>query len=204
MSPLLRTFVADDHPLYRGAVLGAIEACETMELAGSAEDGHEALREIRRLRPDVAVLDVQMPGLSGPGVVEALISEDAPTRVLLMSGLATTEMANRALAAGADGFIDKQATAEELVAALWAVARGERVVTPRLQSTDGDGGGTLSPREQEVLCLVADGLSAPQIAERLTLSSHTVKTHMRNLYEKLGVADRAEAVAVAMRRGLLD
>jgi two-component system, NarL family, nitrate/nitrite response regulator NarL len=196
----LRAFVADDHPLYRGAVLGAIESCDAVELAGSAEDGEEALREILRLRPDVAVIDVQMPGLSGPGVVEALLDEDVPTRVLLMSGLATSEMAQRALAAGADGFIDKQATAEELCAALWAVARGERVVSPRLVEING----SLSGREHEVLRLVADGLSAPQIAERLVLSNHTVKTHMRNLYEKLGVTDRAEAVAVGMRRGLLD
>lgn len=198
----LRAFVADDHPLYRGAVLGAIEACDAVELAGSAEDGHEALREILRLRPDVAVIDVQMPGLSGPGVVEALMGEDVPTRVLLMSGLATTEMAQRALEAGADGFIDKQATAEELCAALWAVARGERVVSPRLAAANS--GAALSAREHEVLRLVAKGLSAPQIAERLVLSSHTVKTHMRNLYEKLGVTDRAEAVAVAMRSGLVE
>jgi two-component system nitrate/nitrite response regulator NarL len=199
----LRAFVADDHPLYRGAVLGAIEACDAVELAGSAEDGHEALREIRRLRPDVAVLDVGMPGLSGPGVVEALIDDgDVPTRILLMSGLATSGMAQRALAAGADGFIDKQATAEELCAALWAVARGECVVSPRLTAPGVDR--RLSSREHEVLLLVSDGLSAPQIADRLTLSSHTVKTHMRNLYDKLGVTDRAAAVAVAMRRGLLD
>lgn len=198
----LRAFVADDHPLYRGAVLGAIESCDAVELAGSAQDGHEALREILRLRPDVAVIDVQMPGLSGPGVVEALMGEDVPTRVLLMSGLATTEMAQRALEAGADGFIDKQATAEELCAALWAVARGERVVSPRLAAANS--GAALSAREHEVLRLVAKGLSAPQIAERLVLSSHTVKTHMRNLYEKLGVTDRAEAVAVAMRSGLVD
>jgi two-component system nitrate/nitrite response regulator NarL len=198
----LRAFVADDHPLYRGAVLEVIEACDKVELAGSAEDGHEALREIRRLRPDVAVLDVGMPGMSGPGVVEALIDDGAPTRVLLMSGLATSEMAQHALAAGADGFIDKQATAEELCAALWAVARGERVLSPRLTAPSIDR--RLSGREHEVLRLVADGRSAPQIAEQLTLSSHTVKTHMRNLYEKLGVTDRAAAVAVAMRRGLLD
>ena len=201
MPSSLRAFVADDHPLYRGAVLDAIEACEAVELAGSAGDGEEALREILRLRPDVAVLDVQMPGLSGAGIVEALVKHDVPTRVLLMSGLATTEMAQRALAAGADGFIDKQATAEELCAAVVAVARGERVVSPRLGAHNGI---ALSGREHEVLRLVAEGLSAPQIAERLTLSSHTVKTHMRNLYDKLDVADRAEAVAVAMRRGLLD
>ncbi len=201
VSPL-RAFVADDHPLYRGAVLGAIDACDEVELAGSAEDGQEALAEILRLRPDVAVLDVQMPGLSGSGVVEALVGQDVPTRVLLVSGLATGEMAQRAIAAGADGFIDKQATAEELCAALLAVARGERVLSPRLAAPRPRG--SLSAREYEVLRLVAEGLSAPQIAERLVLSSHTVKTHMRNLYEKLGVTDRAEAVAVAMRRGLLD
>ena len=198
--PPVRAFVADDHPLYRGAVVGAIEGCADLELAGSAEDGREALREIRRLEPDIAVLDVQMPGLGGSEVLRALVDDDAPTRVLLLSGLASTDQAQQAIAAGAAGVMDKNSTAEELCRALIAIARGETVVSPRLA---GDGSG-LSAREREVLCLVADGLSAPEIAERLTLSSHTVKTHVRNIYDKLGVTDRAAAVAAAMRRGLLD
>lgn len=197
--PPLRAFVADDHPLYRGAVVGAIESCSALELAGCAEDGREALRQIRRLEPDVAVLDVQMPGLGGSEVLAALVRENAPTRVLLLSALATSDAATEAIAAGAAGVLDKSSTAEELCRALVAVASGETVVSPRLV---GNGSG-LSAREREVLGLVAEGLSAPEIAARLTLSSHTVKTHMRNLYEKLGVTDRAAAVAVAMRRGLL-
>ncbi|MEX2196681.1 MAG: response regulator transcription factor [Thermoleophilaceae bacterium] len=198
--PPLRAYVADDHPLYRGAVVGAIEGCPELELAGTGGDGEEALSDIRRLRPDVALLDVQMPGMDGPEVLRRLVGERSPTRVLLLSGLATAEVASDALGAGARGFLDKQATAQELCAAVAAVARGETVVSPRLRT---DGAVSLSPREREVLGLVAEGLSAPAIARRLVLSPHTVKTHVRNLCEKLGVTDRAAAVASAMRRGLL-
>ena len=197
---MLSAYVADDHPLYRGAVAGAIRGCPGLELAGTAEDGHQALIDIRRLRPDVALLDVQMPRMGGPEVLRRLVSDRSPTRVLLLSGLATAEVASDALAAGAGGFLDKQATAEELCAAVTAVARGETVVSPRLNT---GAAVSLSPREREVLALVADGLSAPEIAERLVLSPHTVKTHVRNLCDKLGVADRAAAVATAIRRGLL-
>lgn len=197
---MLSAYVADDHPLYRGAVAGAIKGCPGLKLAGMAEDGHQALIDIRRLRPDVALLDVQMPRMGGPEVLRRLISDRSPTRVLLLSGLATAEVASDALAAGAGGFLDKQATAEELCAAVAAVARGETVVSPRLNP---GAAVSLSPREREVLSLVADGLSAPEIAERLVLSPHTVKTHVRNLCDKLGVADRAAAVATAIRRGLL-
>lgn len=198
--PPLSAYVADDHPLYRGAVAGAIQGCPDLQLAGTAEDGHQALSDIRRLRPDVALLDVEMPGMGGREVLRRLMSDRSPTRVLLLSGLGTPEVASQALAAGAGGFLDKQATAEELCAAVAAVARGEIVVSPRL---DLAAAVSLSPREREVLSLVADGFSAPEIAERLVLSPHTVKTHVRNLCDKLGVADRAAAVASAMRRGLL-
>jgi two-component system nitrate/nitrite response regulator NarL len=197
---MLSAYVADDHPLYRGAVAGAIQGCPELELAGTAEDGQQALIDIRRLRPDVALLDVQMPRMGGPEVLRRLVTDRSPTRVLLLSGLATAEVASDALAAGAGGFLDKQATAEELCAAVAAVARGETVVSPRLNTRAAV---SLSPREREVLALVADGLSAPEIAERLVLSPHTVKTHVRNLCDKLGVADRAAAVATAIRRGLL-
>lgn len=197
---VLSAYVADDHPLYRGAVAGAIQGCPELELAGTAEDGQQALSDIRRLRPDVALLDVQMPGMGGPEVLRTLVSDRSPTRVVLLSGLATAEVASQALAAGAGGFLDKQSTAEELCAAVAAVARGEIVVSPRL---DPGSAVSLSPREREVLAFVADGFSAPEIAERLVLSPHTVKTHVRNLCEKLGVADRAAAVASGMRRGLL-
>ena len=197
---LTRAYVADDHPLYRGAVAGAIEGCPGLVLAGTGGDGHQALLDIRRLRPDVALLDVQMPVMGGSEVLRRLVSDRSPTRVMLLSGMATPEVASDALAAGALGFLDKQTTAQELCAAVAAVARGETVVSPRLSTAAAV---TLSPREREVLALVAEGFSAPEIADRLVLSPHTVKTHVRNLCDKLGVADRAAAVATAIRRGLL-
>lgn len=198
--PLLRAYVADDHPLYRGAVVGAIRGCPGLELAGMAEDGRQALTEILALRPDIALLDVHMPGLGGPEVLRRLMNDDSPTRVLFLSGWATPEFASEAMAAGAWGVLDKQATAEELCAAVTAAARGEQVMSPRLR---GHTRTVLTARERQILAFVADGLSAPDIAQRLTLSPHTVKTHLRNIFDKLGVADRAAAVASAMRRGLL-
>lgn len=198
--PRVRTYVADDHPLYREAVAGALRALRGIELVGEAADGRQALEDLLRLRPDVALLDVQMPGLGGSEVLRRLLDAGVPTHVVFLSGLATPELAADALAAGASGVLDKQATADELGAALEAVVRGEQVLSPRLRGADSP---LLTEREREVLRLVAAGLSAPQIAERLVLSPHTVKTHVRKLFEKLGVTDRAAAVAVAMRRGLL-
>lgn len=193
-------YVADDHPLYRGAVVAAIQGSPELELAGTAEDGRQALHEILALRPDVALLDVHMPGLGGTEVLRRLMNDESPTRVVFLSGLATPELASAAMAAGAWGMLDKQSTAEELCSAVRAAARGEQVLSARLR---GNGGAVLTQREREILALVAEGQSAPEIAERLTLSPHTVKTHLRNSFDKLGVADRAAAVAAAMRRGLL-
>lgn len=198
--PPLRAYVADDHPLYRDAVVGAIDGCPDLELAGAADEGRQALDEILRLQPDVALLDVHMPGLGAPEVLRRLVDDGCPTRVLFLSGLATPELASEAVAAGACGVLDKQTTADELCSAVAAAARGETVLSPRLRA---DGAPLLTARERQVLALVAAGLSAPQIAERLVLSPHTVKTHLRNSFDKLGVTDRAAAVAAAMRRGLL-
>lgn len=198
--PVARAYVADDHPIYREAVVAAIRACSAVELAGSAEDGEAALAEIMRLRPDVAVLDIHMPGLGGPEVLRRLSDNGHTPRVLFLSGLATPGLAAAALDAGAGGMLDKQTTAAELCDAVIAVLRGEQVLSPRLR----DGGAPLlTAREREVLALVARGMSAPGIAEQLVLSPHTVKTHLRNTFAKLGVTDRAAAVAAAMRRGLL-
>jgi two-component system nitrate/nitrite response regulator NarL len=208
----VRVFVADDHPLVREGLMRAVADRPALELVGSAGDGREALDAIRRIQPDVALLDVKMPELDGIAVVRALAREAVPTRVLFLSAYVDSAVAYRALAEGASGFLSKEASAGTVCDAIVAAHRGETVMSAEVQ------GGiaeeirlraaserlALSPREQEVLTLIAGGLSAPDIALQLHLSPATVKGHLHSLYEKLGVSERAAAVAEGMRRGLLE
>lgn len=208
----VRVLVADDHPLFRRGVVAAVERRAQLTLVGEHGDGEAALEGMRERRPDVALLDVRMPKLTGIEVLEAAIEEELPTRVVLLSGLADPDVVYRAVTAGAAGFLVKSAAGEELCDRLLAVARGETVLAPEVQRELADQlraraaprGDLLSPREREILGLIAGGELAPEIANRLGLSPATVRTHLQHLYEKLGVSDRAAAVAAAMRRGMLD
>lgn len=204
--------VADDHPLFREAVVRTVKDRPELELVAEAVDGTEALDAIRELAPDVAVLDLKMPRLDGLQVLNAVQRDGLPTRVLLLSAFLDGALAFEAVAAGAAAYLSKEADRRRIAEAIAAVARGETVLDPEIQ------GGlaaeirlrgakerpALSDREREVLRHIADGRSAPQIAELLFLSTGTVKSHLQSLYEKLGVSDRAAAVAEAMRRGLLE
>ncbi len=202
--------VADDHPLFRSALTEVIEGSDKLRLIAIGSDGEEALRLIRTHRPDVAVLDMRMPGLDGREVVRRLRQVDLATRVLFVSEYHGGELVLQALTAGGAGYLSKSASAEEICSAIVNVARGDAVL-PSDVGTDlaltlrerGDTGIKLTARELRVLELIADGGSASAIAERLHLAVPTVKTHIQNLYAKLGVNDRGAAVAEAMRRGLL-
>jgi two-component system, NarL family, nitrate/nitrite response regulator NarL len=208
----VRVFVADDHPLVREGLLRAVGDRPQLELVGSAGNGREALDGIRELRPDVALLDVKMPQLDGIGVVRAVTREELPTRVVFLSAYVDSAVAYRALAAGAAGFLSKESPSQAVCDAIVAASRGETVMSPEVQSGIAEEIRlraaperlSLSARENEVLVLIADGLSAPDIGKRLHLSPATVKGHLKSLYEKLGVSERAAAVAEAMRRGLLE
>jgi two-component system nitrate/nitrite response regulator NarL len=208
----VRVFVADDHPLVRDGLLRACEDDPALDVVGSAGDGREALEAIRRTRPDVALLDVQMPELDGIAVVRALTRDECPTRVVFLSAYVDSAVAYRALAEGAAGFLSKDASAATVREAIVAAHRGETVLSPEVQSgiageirlRSAPDRPSLSSREQEVLALIAEGMSAPDIGRRLHLSPATVKGHLHSLYEKLGVSERAAAVAEAMRRGLLE
>jgi two-component system nitrate/nitrite response regulator NarL len=208
----VRVFIADDHPLFRDGIAGAIKAYPSLELVGHASDGREALAEIRRLEPDVALVDVRMPGLGGMDVAHALSRDEVSTRVVIFSGYVDSAVAYRALAEGAAGFISKDAGGDVVCEAIAAVARGEVVLSPAVQGSLAEGirlrskpdEPALTPREREVLVLISEGRSAPEIGQRLFLSTATVKGHLRNIYDKLGVTDRAAAVGEAMRRGFLE
>lgn len=193
-------------------LLKAVDRRSTLELVGSSTDGRAALDEIRRTRPDVALLDVTMPELDGLAVARAVARDALPTKIVFHSACDDGALIYRALAEGAAGFLPKGSPHKAICDAILAVARGETVLSPEVQSgiaheirtRTPPRGLTLSARENEVLVLIADGLSAPAIGKRLHLSPATVKGHLHSLYEKLGVKERAAAVAEAMRRGLLE
>ena len=211
-APRVRVFVADDHPIFRDGIAGAISRRPEFELVGSSCDGRGALRAIADLKPDVVVLDVRMPGVGGIEVLGALERNGFGGRVLLLSAFTESELVYSAVAAGAAGYLSKSSTRERICDAVAAVARGETVLADEVQA--GIAGAirarergdrpVLSAREQQILELIAAGEGAPRIGRALHLSQSTVKTHMAHLYEKLGVSDRAAAVAVGMRLRLLE
>ena len=204
--------VADDHPLYREGVVRALVASGQIEIVAEAENGREALDQIHEHRPDVALLDYRLPGLDGIAVIHAMTRDGLPTRALLLSAHNESTLVYEALQTGAAGYLSKEAEREQIVDAVLACARGENVVPPdvaaglvsEIRLRKHDDAPALTPREQEILHLIAAGKSLPEIAKELYLGLTTVKTHVQHLYEKLGVSDRAAAVASAMRRGLIE
>ena len=207
----IRVLVAEDHPIYRYGVVHAIKERPDLELVAECEDGRSALSGIRELRPDVALLDLKMPELSGVEILAALDRSDVATRVIILSAYTDSVLVYDAVAAGAAGYLSKDVGRQAICDAIVAISRGETVFSPQIHSALAeqvrvrrtDDRPRLTARETEILRLTANGQSARQIAEHLVLSPTTVKTHLQNLYEKLGVSDRAAAVAEAMRRGIL-
>jgi two-component system nitrate/nitrite response regulator NarL len=208
----IRVIVAEDHPLYRQGLSDAIRARAELSLVADAADGRSALAQIREHEPDVAVLDVKMPRLDGVQVLRAIAREALSTRVILLSAFIDGELVHRALTGGAAGFLSKESTASGVCEAVTIVARGDIVIAPEMQAAlAGElrlrapaDGPRLSERETQILVLLAEGLSSGEIARELAVSATTVKSHLRHLYEKLDVSDRAAAVARAMRVGLLE
>jgi two-component system nitrate/nitrite response regulator NarL len=182
-----------------------------LELVGSAADGREALAQIRELNTSVAVLDLRLPELDGLQVLAALHEADLPTQVVLVSAFVDGAIVHQALVAGASGYVAKDADEETVCEAVIAASSGETAISPDLQAGvvrhvrgRAEAEAALSPRELQILELLASGRTAPQIGRELHLSADTVKTYARRVYDKLGVRNAAEAVAEGMRRGLLD
>jgi two-component system nitrate/nitrite response regulator NarL len=208
----IRVLVAEDHPLYRRGLVEAIRLRPEFSLVGEAGDGRTALEQIRALHPDVAVLDIKMPQLDGLRVLNAIARDRLDTRVLLVSAFTEGERVHEALSRGAAGFLSKESSGAEICDAIAIAARGEIALGREMQSAlagelrlrESTERPRLSEREAEILRLLAEGMSSQEIADHLIISATTVKTHLRNLYEKLEVSDRAAAVAQAMRGGLLE
>jgi two-component system, NarL family, nitrate/nitrite response regulator NarL len=209
----IRLLIADDHPLFREGLIEAIQERPELDLVDNATDGREALEAIKRLEPDVALLDVRMPELDGLEILRSVESGGLATDVVLLSAYVDGEFAYSAVASGARGYLSKTEDSGSICDAVVTVAEGGTVFAPEIQAglagairvrESTEQRSALTEREREVLSLVARGLTTPDIAAAIHLSPATVKTHLQRVYQKLGVPERAAAVAEALRRGLLD
>jgi DNA-binding NarL/FixJ family response regulator len=206
---MIRVMIADDHLVVRSGLEQLLATFEDVELVASASDGDEAVRVCAEHLPDVALLDLEMPGVDG---IEATrrIDEQAPsTRVVVFTSFSDRERILQAVEAGAIGYLLKDAEPDELYRGIRAAARGESPIDPKAAAELLAGraasapGGDLSGREREVLVLVASGLANKQIARRLGISEKTVKGHLTRIFQTIGVADRTQAALWAERSGLL-
>jgi DNA-binding NarL/FixJ family response regulator len=204
----IRLLVADDHPVVRDGLRAMLATQPDMELVGEAATGTQAVQRARALRPDVVLMDLQMPELDGPAAITALREQAPEVRVLVLTTYGTDADITRAVDAGATGYLLKDAPREQLFGAVRAAARGESVLSPsvatrvlgRMRASAEE---ALSPRELEILQAVARGLSNKDIGRRLYVSEATVKTHLLRVFGKLGVDDRTAAVTVALERGII-
>ncbi|MER5439167.1 response regulator transcription factor [Streptomyces sp. NPDC002790] len=205
---MLRVVVVDDHTVMRAGVVALLAPEAGIEVVGEADDGRSGVALVEESRPDVALLDLRMPGLDGVAATERIVAGPSRTRVLILTTYDTDSEIERAVEAGAIGYLLKDTTREQLVDAIRSAARGETVLAPRVaqklvaklrRPTQT----ALTAREVDVLTAVADGLSNPDIAKRLVIGEATVKTHLLRIFAKLDVGDRTRAVVVAMERGVL-
>lgn len=213
MKPI-RVLLADDHTLVLAGLRGLVTKLAGVEVVGEAGDGHDTLRLAETLRPDVVLLDIGMPGLNGLEVAQRLNKFDPAIRVVILSMHVSEEYVLRALRAGAAGYLLKDSAVAELEVAIRAVVRGETYLSPPVSKHLVDDyvsrtGGTadplaaLTPRQREILQLVAEGHTSKDIAQRLGLSYRTIETHRNQLMKRLGVTDLTGLVRFAVRAGLV-
>jgi DNA-binding NarL/FixJ family response regulator len=210
--------VADDQALVRAGLSGILESQPGITVCGEAADGSEAIELVRRLDPDVVLMDIQMPGVDGLEATRRLLRDSAAERpaVLMLTTFDLDAYVYDALRAGASGFLLKDTPPEDLVAAVRVVARGDALIAPGVTkrlieqfarsapaATSSDALAELTPREAEVLALVASGMSNGEIADELVLSNATVKTHVKRILSKLDLRDRVQAVVLAYEVGLV-
>ena len=212
----IRVLVADDQPLVRAGIRRVIEADESLAVIGEAGDGHEAVALTKALRPDVVLMDIRMPILDGIEATARLAESGNEARVVILTTFGLDEYVLGALRAGASGFVLKEAPPEEILDAVHIVARGDALIAPSLTRAVIEELGrrpkraeltlrldALTPREREVLELLAEGLSNAEIARRLVVGEGTVKTHVAHVLAKLGVRDRVQAVVYAYEAGVV-
>ena len=205
---MIKLLIVDDHPVVRDGLRGMFAGDERFEVRGEAADGTEALAVARAVDPDVVLMDLRMPGMDGVSTIRALREQGFSARVLVLTTYDTDSDVLPAIKAGATGYLLKDTPREELFRAVVAAHRGESVLSPAVAGRlmgelRAPAREPLSQRELEVLGLIAQGCTNKEAASRLFISEATVKTHLLHAYAKLGVRDRAAAVAAAFERGLL-
>jgi DNA-binding NarL/FixJ family response regulator len=210
----VRVLIADDQTLFRGGLARLLNDDHRVEVVGEAVDGDDACKKAAALRPDVILMDLKMPKCDGMQATQRILQEDPTAKVLVLTTFDTDGYVLQALKAGASGYVLKDSRVDAVVSSILAVYAGERVMASSvanlvLDLLSGAANGKqfydgLTVRELEILKLLATGMANKQIAHRLTISEKTVRNHVSNMYEKLNIADRAQAALYAVRKGLVE
>ena len=203
---MIRVLAVDDHPLLRDGIAALLGSEEDMELIGEASNGREALELFRKYQPNITLMDLQMPDMNGIDAIGAIRGEFPEARIIVLTTHPGDVQVSRALKAGARAYLMKGELRKELLETIRAVHAGQKRLSPEIaaeiaeHATDG----ALTPREIDVLRLVAAGNANKEIGVRLSLTEVTVKSHVRNVLAKLGANDRTHAVTIALKRGIID
>ncbi len=208
----MRILIVDDHPITRDGLRSALTATEGIEVVGEATTGEEAIDVAQTTTPDVVFMDVRMPGMNGIQATRLIRERHPETRVILFTIDESRASIAEAIQAGVSGYLLKDVSVSDLVNAAQLAMQGKAVIHPSLTQAfieevrlvDRKPEAPLSPREIEILQKVAYGSTTKEVADELGISFHTVKTHLERIFEKLGANDRAQAVAIAIRQGLVD
>lgn len=206
MKPALSVMLVDDHTMLRQGLRRSLEH-EGLHIVAEASNGSEAVRLALTHRPDVVLMDVSMPDVDGIEATRQLMRADARQRVVMLTMHVDRDIVERSVKAGAVGYVTKDSSVKEVVLAVRMAADGNKVLSPRVASALDDepirADGLLSPREEELLQYIADGLSTAEVAEQMCISPKTVKNHLASIYEKLDARDRTQAVLMAVRMGIV-
>ena len=205
MSTRIKILIADDHQIVRMGLATIFTKEPDFEVVGEARNGLEAVRLARELAPDVVLMDLLMPRKGGADATQDILSANPSARVLILTTFGESEDVRRALDAGASGALIKDTPHTKLVAAIRAITKGKRIVSPEIQQNLAEQSAVpeLSERQLEILKLIADGLTTKSISDRLEIGPDGVNAHLRTIFAKLGASSRTEAVAIALRKHLL-
>ena len=202
----IRIMAVDDHPLYRQGIAAVVSVQTDLKLVAEAANGREAIEQFRTHRPDVTLMDLEMPEMSGLDAIRAIVGEFPDARIIVLTTYAGDVKVLRALKAGACGYLLKEALHREVLESIRAVHAGKKALSPEVafKLAEHVSDDRLTPGEVRVLRLIAEGKANKEIAARLSLSEETVKWQVRNILSKLGVTDRTQAAMVGLKRGIIE
>lgn len=207
---MISVMIVDDHPIVRNGLKNMLLAFDDLEMVGEAENGQAALDLCRQISPDVILMDIMMPGMDGVQATRSILERFPQVKIIMLTSYPTDELVKKSLAAGATGYILKNASIDALASAIRSAYYGKMILAPeatkaliRITSSPPKPGNDLSKRELEVLALIVEGLSNDEIAKQLLISPATAKHHVAICIQKLGAANRAQAAALAVKLGLV-